>query len=77
MLAKAAPRKVVLELKRKEKLNKKMVELENSMLGIHQKKRGIRFPRIEKKTPVLRPALQSNHSSLCSLRRAGAKGEED
>ena len=27
------------------------------------------FARIERKTPVFRPALQTNQSSLCSLQR--------
>ena len=32
---------------------------------------GLTFARIERKTPVLRPALQSKQSSLCGLHRSG------
>ena len=32
---------------------------------------GLTFARIESKTPVLRPALQSKQSSLCGLHRSG------
>ena len=40
-------------------------------------KGGLRFSRIEKKTQVLRPALQSNQSSLCGLHYSGTEKEED
>ena len=32
------------------------------------------FAWIERKTPVLRPALQSKQSSLCGLHRSGDRG---
>ena len=35
------------------------------------KKAGLTFARIERKTPALRPALQSELSSLCDLHRSG------
>ena len=35
---------------------------------------GLTFARIERKTPVLRPALQSKQSSLCGHRRSGNRG---
>ena len=50
------------------------VGLEVSLVGIHCEERGLTFARIERKTPVLRPALQSNQSSLCSLHRCGDRG---
>ena len=37
---------------------------------------GLTFARIERKTPVLRPALQSKQSSLCGLHRSGDRGGE-
>ena len=44
-------------------------------MGIHRKERGLTFARIQRKTPVLRPALQSNQSSLCGLHRSRDRGE--
>ena len=51
------------------------VELEEvgikiSLVGI-QKEEGLSFARIERKTPVLRPVLQSKQSSLCGLHHHG------
>ena len=42
-------------------------------MEIHREE-GLTFARIEKKTPVLRPALQSKQSSLCGLHRNGHRG---
>ena len=39
-------------------------------MGIHGKEGSLTFARIERKTRVLRPALQSKQSSLCGLRRS-------
>ena len=38
------------------------------------KEGGLTFARIERKTPVLRPALQLNQSSLCGLHRSKYQG---
>ena len=43
-------------------------------MEIHGEKGGLTFARIERKTPVLRPALQSKQSSLCGLHRSGDRG---
>ena len=43
-------------------------------MGIHREERGLAFARIERKTPVLRPALQLKQSSLCGLHRSGDRG---
>ena len=43
-------------------------------MGIHWEEQGLTFARIERKTPVLRPALQSKQSSLCGLHRSGDQG---
>ena len=43
-------------------------------MGVDQEKRGLTFARIERKTPVLRPALQLKQSSLCGLHRSGDRG---
>ena len=39
-------------------------------MGIHWEEGGLTFARIERKTPVLRPAIQSKQSSLCGLHRS-------
>ena len=43
-------------------------------MGIHREG-GLTFARIERKTPVLRPVLQSKQSSLCGLHRSGDQGK--
>ena len=43
-------------------------------MGIHREEGGLIFVRIERKTPVLRPALQSKQSSLCGLHRSRDRG---
>ena len=43
-------------------------------MGIHGKEGGLTFARIERKTPVLRPALQSKQSFLCGLHCSGDRG---
>ena len=48
--------------------------LEVSLVGIYWEKGDLTFARIEKKTPVLRPALQSKQSSLWGLQRSRDRG---
>ena len=43
-------------------------------MGIHLEEGGHTFAWIEKKTPVLRPAIQSKQNSLCGLQRSGDRG---
>ena len=50
------------------------IGLEASLVGIHREEGGITFSQIERKTPVLRPTLQSKQSSLCGLHRRGDRG---
>ena len=57
-----------------EGLNKKKVGLEVSLIGIHRKERGLTLARTEKKTPVLRPALQSNQGLKCSFHSSRDRG---
>ena len=45
-------------------------------MGIHREEGNLTVARIERKTPVLRPALQSKHSSLCGLHHSGDQGGE-
>ena len=50
--------------------------MEVNLVGIHREKEGLAFVRIERKTPILRLALQSKQSSLrgphrCRNRRGG------
>ena len=47
---------------------------EASLVEIHREEGGLTFARIERKTPVLRPALQSKQSSLCGLHRSRDRG---
>ena len=53
------------------------VGLEVDLVGIHREEGGLIFAQIERKTPVLRPALQLKQSSLCGLHCSGDLGEED
>ena len=48
--------------------------MEVSLVGIHREEGDLTFSRIERKTPVLRPALQSKQSSLCGLHRSEDRG---
>ena len=43
-------------------------------MGIHCEEGSLALARIEWKTPVLRPALQSKQISLCGLHRSGDQG---
>ena len=43
-------------------------------MGIHREEGGLAFTRIERKAPVLRPALQSKQSSLYGLHSSGDRG---
>ena len=69
------PRKVGVGLKRRRepsrrRLGWRLAWWESShLLG-----GGLTFTRIERKTPVLRPVLQSKQSSLCGLHRSGDRG---
>ena len=51
--------------------------LKNVLRAIHQKEGGFTFSGIQRKTPVLRPMLQSSQGSLCGLlsSRYGGPGE--
>ena len=53
---------------------KKQVGLEVSLVGIQGKEGSLTFAWSERKTPVLRPALQSKQSSLCGLHCGGNRG---
>ena len=66
VLSKVTPRKVGVGLKRRRELNKRL-GWRLAWWGSTEKDA---FARIERKTPVLRPALQSNQSSLCGLHRS-------
>ena len=43
-------------------------------MGIHSEDRDFTVVWIERKTPIHRPTLQSNHDSLCSLHRSRNQG---
>ena len=63
---KVTPRKLGVRLN--ERLGCKLAWWETT------KKGGLTFARIERKTPLLRPPLQSNQSSLCGLHHSGDRG---
>ena len=63
---KVTPRKVGVGLKRKG--------LEISLMGRYGEEAGLRLARIERKTPVIRPAIQSDQSPLCSLYHSRDRG---
>ena len=46
-----------------------------SLVGIYQEG-GLTFDQTERKTPVLRPALQLNQSSLCGLQHSRDQKKE-
>ena len=64
-------RKVGVGLKRRQEPRRRRLGL----MKIDWNEGGLTFTRIEKKTPVLRPALQSKQSSLCGLHRSGDRRE--
>ena len=72
------PRKVVMKLKQKESLMKGM-GLEIGLIEINRKEETCMFGRIERKTSILRSALQSTYTSLSNLqqgpRRGGPNGQ--
>ena len=43
-------------------------------MGIHREEGGLTFDRIERKTPVVRPALQSKQSYFCGVHRSVDRG---
>ena len=47
------------------------IGMEVSLVGIDLKEGGLTFVRIERKTTVFGPALQSKQSSFCGLHRSG------
>ena len=57
MWSKMIPRKVGVELKRRRELNKRRLGLEVSLLEIHREEIGLKFARVERKIPILIPAI--------------------
>ena len=68
------PRKVGVGLKRRREPRRRRLGWKVAWWGSTEKKKNLTFARIERKTPVLRPALQSKQSSLCGLHRSGDRG---
>ena len=44
-------------------------------MGIHREEGDLTFARIERKTPVFKPAFQLNQRFLCSLQSSRDRGE--
>ena len=76
MRSKVTPRKVAAELKGWGGVEQEEFGLEVSLVGIDREGH-LTFARVERKTLVLRPALQSKQSSLCGLHRSSDRGKED
>ena len=74
MRSKVTPRKVGVGLKRRREPSRRRLVWRLAWWGSTEKKGGLTFTRIERKTPVLRPALQSKQSSLCGLQSSGDRG---
>ena len=53
------------------------IRLGISLIEIHQKEGGLTFPRIERKTLVLKPAVWSNENYLCGLRSSKVEEKEE
>ena len=62
--SKVTPRKGGVGLKRRREPSRRMLGWRLAWWGSTEKKGGLTFARIERKTPVLRPALQSKQSSF-------------
>ena len=71
--SKLTPKKFGLRLKRRRELNKERLVWKLAWLGSSEKKEAT-FSRIERKTSILRPALQLNQSFLCGFRRIKGRG---
>ena len=71
---KGDPKKSWSWIETEMRADKEEVGLQVSLMGIHCEEGGLTFARIERKTPVLRPALQSKQSSLCGLHRSRDQG---
>ena len=57
--SKVTPRKVLSGIETERGIQKKEARLEVSLVEIHREEGGLTFVRIERKTLILRPALQS------------------
>ena len=75
MRSKVIPRKVGVGLKRRWDLSNRRLGWRLAWWRSTEKKGGLTFARIERKTPVLRPAIQSKQSSLCGSHRSRDRGE--
>ena len=72
--SKVTPRKVGVGLKRRREPSKSRLSRSLAWWASTEKKGGLTFARIERKTPVLRPVLQSKQSSLCGLHCSRDRG---
>ena len=73
--SKVTPRKVGVGLKRRQEPSKRRLGYRLPWWGSTEKKEGgLTFAWIERKTPVLRPAFQSNQSFLCGLYHSRCRG---
>ena len=74
--SKVTTRKAGVGLKRRRKPSRRRLGWMLAWWGSTEKKGGLTFARIERKAPVLRPALQSKQSSLCGLQRCENRSGE-
>ena len=72
--SKMIPSIVGVELKRRRELNKRRLGWRVAWWGATEKNGGLTLAGYERKTSILRPALQSNQSSMCGLRSSRDRG---
>ena len=72
--SKVTTRKVGVGLKRRREPSRRRLGWRIDWWGFTEKTGGLTFARIERKTPVLRPGLQSKQSSLCGFHRSRDRG---
>ena len=72
--SKVIPRKVGVELKRRPEPSRRRLDWRLAWWVSTEKKEASQISRIERKAPVLRPALQSKQNSLCGFYRSGDQG---
>ena len=72
--SKVTPRKVGVGIKQRREPSRRRLGWRLAWWGSTEKEAGPTLARIERKTPVLRPALQSKQSSMCGHHRSRDRG---
>ena len=72
---KGGPNKSRSSIEAERGVDQEETRMKISLMGINRKE-GLTFARIDRKTPVLRPILQLNQGSLCVFRNNWYRGGE-